>query len=129
MNKECLGKGDAGIRGKRFNLPIPFKLFLKIKEKQETPEFRQKLRERMWKLEGLFGEAKYIHGMGRARYRGRSKVQIQVYAIATVQNLKRLANAVFGDLILILFKLTKLDRLAIFSEDFFETRAILSRTA
>jgi hypothetical protein len=44
----------------------------------------------MWKAEGLFAEAKRNHGLARARYRGRSKVQIQAYLIAMAQNLKRL---------------------------------------
>ena len=45
---------------------------------------------RMGKCEGLFAEAKQNHGLARARYRGRQKVQIQAYLSATVQNLKRL---------------------------------------
>tara|TARA_R110002111_G_C5996863_1_gene372613 strand:- start:3589 stop:3891 length:303 start_codon:yes stop_codon:yes gene_type:complete len=57
------------------------------------PMFRQKMSERMWKSEGLFAEAKQNHGLSRARYRGRVKVQIQAYLIATAQNLKRLVKA------------------------------------
>ena len=57
------------------------------------PTLRQKLSERMWKIEGLFAEAKQNHGLSRARYRGRSKVQIQAYLSATAQNLKRLVKA------------------------------------
>jgi len=41
-------------------------------------------------IEGLFAEAKQNHCMSRAKYRGRSKVQIQAYLCAMVQNLKRL---------------------------------------
>jgi hypothetical protein len=44
----------------------------------------------MWKIDGLFAEAKDNHGLARAKYRGRAKVQIQAYLTATVQNLKRL---------------------------------------
>jgi hypothetical protein len=54
------------------------------------PEFREKISERMWKMEGLFAEAKQKHCLARAKYRGRPKVQIQAYLIAIVQNLKRL---------------------------------------
>ena len=54
------------------------------------PEFRKKISERMWKMEGLFAEAKQNHCLARAKYRGRPKVQIQAYLIAIVQNLKRL---------------------------------------
>src|SRR5580700_3797299 len=55
--------------------------------------FRTRRSERMWKMEGLFAEAKQNHGLSRARYRGRSKVQIQAYLSAIVQNLKRLVAA------------------------------------
>jgi transposase len=41
--------------------------------------------------EHLFAEAKNEHGLGRARRRGLSKVQVQAEASAIVQNLKRLA--------------------------------------
>ncbi|WP_455211869.1 transposase [Kaarinaea lacus] len=41
------------------------------------------------KLRGLFGEAKQNHNLRRARYRGFSKMQIQLYMIALVQNLER----------------------------------------
>ena len=64
-----------------------------IRKRQTTAYFKSKLRERQWKIEGLFGEAKQNHGLRRARYRGRQKVQIQAYLIATVQNLKRLATS------------------------------------
>ena len=60
------------------------------------PTFRQKMSQRMWKCEGLFAEAKQNHGLSRARYRGRAKVQIQAYLSAMAQNLKRLVAALFG---------------------------------
>jgi len=62
-----------------------------IRKRQTTAHFLSKLRERQWKIEGLFGKAKQNHRLRRARYRGRQQVQIQAYLIATVQNLKRLA--------------------------------------
>ena len=43
-------------------------------------------------IEGLFAEAKDLHGIRRARYRGRAKVQIQAYIVASIQNLKRLVT-------------------------------------
>lgn len=49
-----------------------------------------KLKERMWKIEGIFAEAKQLHGLSKARYRGIEKVQIQAYMVASVQNVKRL---------------------------------------
>ncbi len=45
------------------------------------------------RLEHLYAEAKDNHGLGRARFRGLSKVDIQVKLTAAVQNLKRLMRA------------------------------------
>lgn len=60
---------------------------------EATEEFKKIRGERQWKVEGLFGEAKVHHGLSRARYRGRAKMQIQAFMVATVQNLKRLVEA------------------------------------
>ena len=70
-------------------------LFDDVLTRMRDPVFRTKLSERMWKVEGLFAEAKQNHGLSRARYRGRSKVQIQACLSATAQNLKRLVKALF----------------------------------
>ena len=43
------------------------------------PVFGEKMSERMWKMEGLFAEAKQNHNLSRAKYRGRPKEQIQAY--------------------------------------------------
>ena len=63
-----------------------------VRRRQSTTTFRQRLVERKWKIEGLFGEAKQNHGLRRARYRGRSKVQIQFFMIAIALNCKRVAT-------------------------------------
>ena len=63
-----------------------------------TAYFKSKLDERMWKIEGLFAEAKNNHGLRRAKYRGRDKMQIQAYMTAFVQNLKRLVQRDFSGL-------------------------------
>ena len=65
-------------------------LFEQVQSKMQEPTFGAKLAERMWKIEGLFAEAKRNHCLSRAKYRGRSKVQIQAYLCAMAQNLKRL---------------------------------------
>ena len=65
-------------------------LFEEVQARMRDPTFCQKMSQRMWKCEGLFAEAKQNHGLTRARYRGRRKVQIQAYLSAMVQNLKRL---------------------------------------
>jgi transposase len=70
-------------------------LFEDVQGRMRDPTFRTRRCERMWKMEGLFAEAKQNHGLSRARYRGRAKVQIQAYLSATVQNLKRLVAALW----------------------------------
>ncbi len=65
-------------------------LFEQVQAQMEQPTFLERASERMWKCEGLFAESKQNHCLARAKYRGRSKVQIQAYLIAIVQNLKRL---------------------------------------
>jgi len=67
-------------------------LFEEVQARMRDPTFGEKMSERMWKCEGLFAEAKQNHGLARARYRGRAKVQIQAYLIAMAQNLKRLVG-------------------------------------
>ena len=70
--------------------PVDQDLFDEVQLQMNEPNFREKISERMWKCEGLFAEAKQNHCLARAKYRGRSKVQIQAYLFAIVQNLKRL---------------------------------------
>lgn len=89
----CLTEHEYKNRAKRFAVPDHHEIFSTTAKKQEEPEFKKKLWQRMWKMEGIFAEAKNFHGLRRARYRGRAKVQIQVYMTSTVQNLKRLAGA------------------------------------
>lgn len=55
--------------------------------------FHKKLKERMWKIEGIFSEAKNIHGLSRAKYRGLQKMQIQAHMTSATQNLKRLLTS------------------------------------
>jgi IS5 family transposase len=66
--------------------------------------FLKRAAERMWKIEGLFAEAKQNHCLSRARYRGRCKVQIQAYLSAMVQNLKRLLFPLYCWLIAIFLR-------------------------
>lgn len=67
----------------------------RIRRRQETVLFKKKLVERKWKIEGLFAEAKVNHGLRRVKYRGLSKVQIQFYMTAMVQNFKQFIS--YGD--------------------------------
>ena len=65
-------------------------LFEEVQAKMRDPTFKQIRKERMWKSEGLFAEAKQNHNLSRAKYRGRPKVQIQALLSAIAQNVKRL---------------------------------------
>ena len=86
----------CGSSPKRFVLrSLDQDLFEEVQARMRDPTFRTRRSERMWKMEGLFAEAKQNHGLSRARYRGRSKVQIQAYFTAIVQNLKRLVAALW----------------------------------
>lgn len=87
----CLPPGKyKTFRGKKINRSNYQNLFERVLEKEKTKEFRSQLHERMWSMEGLFAEGKTFHGLDRARYRGRWKVQAQAYLVSSVQNLKRL---------------------------------------
>ena len=87
----CPAKNRKKAPHTRFILrPNDQDLFDEVQARMRDPTFRQKMSERVWKCGGLFAEAKQNHGLERARYRGRRKVQIQAYLSATAQNLKRL---------------------------------------
>ena len=82
------------------------------REQQRMKEviFSKKLRERMWKMEGIFAEAKNSQGLTRAKYRGISKMQMQNYMTSAVQNLKRLIGGRLHGLVVFLsnFRLQKI---------------------
>ena len=61
-------------------------------DEKKNKHFRRKLRERAWKIEGIFAEGKENHLLRRTHYRGLSKVQVHVYLCSIVHNLKRLAR-------------------------------------
>jgi hypothetical protein len=80
---------------------LPLVLFEKVKVWMTEEKFQSNLVERMWKMEGLISEAKNLHCLSRAKYRGLKKTQIQAYMVASALNLKRLTT-VFYTLLLIL---------------------------
>jgi transposase len=91
LASSCPAKARPRSPHTRFVLrPLDQDLFDEVQAQMNEPDFAKKVIERMWKCEGLFAEAKQLHGLSRAKYRGRSKVQIQAYLCAIVQNLKRL---------------------------------------
>jgi len=94
FGKSCKAKFRRSHKARAINVNFFHQLQAKIRDKEKTEVFKKKLRERMWKIEGIFAEAKNFHGLRRARYRGRNNMQIQAYMIGSVQNLKRLIDAV-----------------------------------
>ena len=72
-------------------------------QKMNTDLFKSKLHERMWKIEGINAEAKNLHSLKRAKYRGLTNMQIQAYMIGVVLNLKRLVQARLPLLLLDIF--------------------------
>jgi len=65
-----------------------------INNHMKTPYFKAAIRERFYKIEGLFSEAKRLHGFQRAQFRGRKKMQIQAFFTASVLNIKKLVKFV-----------------------------------
>jgi len=53
------------------------------------------LKER-YKIERKFGEVKQGHGLGRCRYFGKVKFEVQTFFIAMALNLKRLVKLLTG---------------------------------
>ena len=64
-------------------------------ELKANPAYQQGLSER-YKIERKFGEAKQQHGLGRCRYRGLARYEVQVYLTAMTLNLKRMVKLLYG---------------------------------
>ena len=58
-------------------------------KKRDSSIWRYMLKKRKHIIEGSFADSKTNHGLNRARYRGRDKVQEQSLMIATAQNIKK----------------------------------------
>ena len=86
QNSCYLGRHHTGLYRNEHKAAID-----RVRRRQSSPVFKQRMIERSWKIEGLFAEAKEWHGLRRAKCRGLKKVQIQAYLTGTAQNLKRLA--------------------------------------
>jgi len=65
-------------------------LYTQLIQEMELPFFKEKLYERMWKIEGIMNELKNYHDLKRAQYRGLQNTQIQAYLAAIALNIKRL---------------------------------------
>lgn len=91
LKDSCLNLPTMKTRGsKHIEVNIYQQALDETAIREKTRTFQITRGERQWKMEGIFAEAKDNHGLDRARYRGRAKVQIQAYMIAVVQNIKRM---------------------------------------
>ena len=88
LKKSCLPSSQLGRARFVYRSPHQDEID-RVRVRQKTQAFKKKLVERHWKIEGLFAEAKNNHGLGRARYRGLAKMQIQCLMVALIQNFKR----------------------------------------
>jgi IS5 family transposase len=70
-------------------------LMMEAKEYNKTQDFKDDMKERAH-IEPKNAEMKRFHGMGRARYWGLTKVNVQFIITAIVVNVKRLANVIFS---------------------------------
>jgi transposase len=59
-----------------------------------SPLGEQRMIERKTYIEGAFGLAKELHGLRRTRFKGRWRVQIQVWLTAAAMNIKRAVRSV-----------------------------------
>ena len=67
-----------------------YELYETIKIQMASQAFKEKLYQRMWRMEGVMNELKNVHGLNRAHYRRVDNVQIQGHMAAIVINIKRI---------------------------------------
>jgi transposase len=59
------------------------------RQRLASPSGKQRMVERKVRVEGAFALAKELHGLRRTRFRGRRRVQIQLWLTAAAMNIKR----------------------------------------
>jgi IS5 family transposase len=64
-------------------------------ELKANPAYQVGLKER-YKIERKFGECKQQHGLGRCRYRGLERYELQALLTAMALNLKRMVKLIYG---------------------------------
>jgi transposase len=62
-------------------------------ERLASPLGKQRMAERKIFVEGAFGLAKELHGLRRTRFRGRHRVQVQLWLTAAAMNIKKAVQA------------------------------------
>ncbi len=82
---------------------------VRLRADSKTESFKKLYRSRAPVIEGVFGEAKQWHSLGRAWRRGLCKMKVQCLLVAAVINFKRLTG-VFYRLVALLLACEKSDR-------------------
>lgn len=99
MRGDCLSKGRTN---KAVVVSDDHPALLRARRRKDRwSEAAARLYQRhRWRSEGCHGEAKAWHGLGRALRRGLQNMRIQAFLTAAAINLKRLAVALLGSLIM-----------------------------
>jgi transposase len=92
---DCRFRAECSPTGKRRGLRRSFdrSLIDDVQRWLDTDEGRQRYRQRQVYIETQFGIAKELHGLRRAKWRGRWRVQIQVWLTAAAMNMKKLVKS------------------------------------
>ena len=87
----CLFRGQCTPSGRERSIGRSWgqKHVEQTEELLASPLGKQRLIERKIYVEGAFGLAKELHGLRRTRFRGRRRVQIQLWLTAAAMNIKR----------------------------------------
>ncbi|MBM3175761.1 MAG: transposase [Chloroflexi bacterium] len=93
--KECRLREQCTPAGRDRTISRFFdqKLVEEAKERLSSSTGQELLKQRKTRAEGVFALAKELHGLRRTRFRGRWRVQIQLWLTAAVINLKRAVKA------------------------------------
>jgi transposase len=83
--KQCTSSGQDRTISRFFDQD----LVDQAKERLSSREGQELLKQRKARAEGVFALAKEWHGLRRTRFRGRRKVQIQLWLTAAVMNIKK----------------------------------------
>jgi hypothetical protein len=90
----CVGKARCTVEDrKQINVSPDHAALVRLRADSRTNSFRDLYRARSPVIEGIFGEAKQWHRLGRAWRRGLSNMLIQSLLVAAVLNFKRLMAA------------------------------------
>lgn len=86
LRKQCTNSK----RGRSLQVPQDYEKIAAARAQAQSPAARRSRRRRRHVMEGSFADAMNNHGAKRARWRSRSRQQIQSWMIAIVQNIRTL---------------------------------------